>query len=185
MKNIYYGVKTETQILRNLYDIMDLKSKIERRYTYDAWLIRSHIHSLKQGASYLLSLYDGIIDEKVFIFNKNHEYMLNVGEIVTIENDKGKITKKEYDAVNDTMHYYTDIVVEKICKPETIEQFEKARLELLTELKELYCGKEEEAEVSEEETEEPEENEYNKRNKEEIQKAESEYKGFWAWLFGR
>lgn len=54
------------------------------------------------------------MDSKVFILEKEHEhdYVLDIGDVVRLDDYSGIVEKKEYDTLNDTMHYFTDIVVE-------------------------------------------------------------------------
>lgn len=77
-------------------------------------LIQKCTERLEKGLidGYLVNRGSITVDDKVFIVKKEHEHVLDIDDEVIIDDYHGIVEKREYDAVNDTMHYFTDIVVE-------------------------------------------------------------------------
>lgn len=192
MKHIYYGLKQERRLMKDNYEIWDLRFNIEHcdsqySYNFQKGRIERYLKELEKSDNFLIRTHVSTLDKEVFITEKEHEHVLEVGDRVELGKHTGKVLDKRYDAINDVMHYYTDVVLIRIVDENLEERKEEYRLEVLKELKELYYSKQKMYDKDfhkKVEKNEIEENEYDKRNREEIQKAESEQKGFWAWLFG-
>jgi hypothetical protein len=184
MEHIYYGLKQKEFLNKWNFEFHEMKCRVANEFYRDMYedIIKNEINRLELGAtsSYLIRTSIATIDDKVFIDTLEHEHVLEDGDVVELGDFKGKVVKRSYDAVNDVMHYFTDIVALVEINVDLKDEIEKYRTSVLEELKEIqdkyYGGIKKQEEIVE--------NEYDKRNREELLKAENEPKGFWAWLFG-
>jgi hemerythrin len=144
MKHIYYGIKRQTvpyidKCRLHALD-RDLSSHYElyHRSFYRAEIISS-VKSLKENRDtiYVWKQYANISNE-VFITEKQHEHICEIGDKVKIGRHEGKITDRKYNAENDIMYYYTDIIVADMDSEETDKQLKIARKAVLEELRRLF-----------------------------------------------
>lgn len=177
LKHVYYGIKEHLFVIKDSYQLSGLKASLEHAYTSNSSLdyykseIKKEIENLKNNrySSYIKKEYI-TIDNEVFIAEKEHDHVLEVGDEVKIGKHQGNIVNRCYDLLNDTMYYYTDIIVISIDE-EVKNQMKAARDLTLKELQVLY-------------REYFDENNKNKnKNKKSIDENNGKKKGFWEKLF--
>lgn len=163
MKHIYYGLKQEAYVYSNDWQIYNYELKLAAGWYGNDRLrdnILSDIEYLKSGNGLIyVDTRFRVIDDEVFIYEKEDSYIPNVGDKVELKNHTGKITSRRHDVVNDIMYYYTDIVVVTIEEDRIKLELETERAKMVAELEELY-------------------NKYFIKEDEKVEK-----KGFWRKLF--
>lgn len=187
MKHMYYGLKQKEYLNKFNHEFQNMKSKLEHNSYYREIYketVANEIERLEFGvtSSYFIRTNMRTLDNKLFIDTLNHEHVLDDGDAVELGELKGIVVKRSYDAVNDVMRYFTDIVALVEVNEDLNDEIDKYRAFLLKELKEIKAkyygsssGRKEEKVV---------EDEYEKRNREELEKAKNESRGFFSWLFG-
>ena len=160
MKAIYYGLKCKYTVFHNTMDIHDVEYMIGYAYPShekaDRMLRRLDmiIDSVERGYDgYYIHSHNMPISEVVIEESKS-SVLLPVGEKIGIRGYSGTITKRKYDPVTETMHYYTDIVYKITNLEEKEKIFKDAQEKALKNLRELkekfFYPKEEEEEEKEE-----------------------------------
>lgn len=125
MKHVYFGNKLESSIEVSHDDLRELKIQVMEsiRCNDEAWVKAHSNHILesiktinKNEYNYYINIKNEITEKEVFIVEKYHSHINNVGDNIKIGEYEGKITSKKYDVENNVVYYYTSINVERVEK---------------------------------------------------------------------
>jgi hypothetical protein len=100
--------------------------------------VKGVIEQLKNKNSYLLYIDFYVTDREVYITEVRDAEVLNIGHKVKLFDKEGKVTDKKYDATNNIMYYYTDIVMETVESEEVNSEFDEITAKAINQLEELY-----------------------------------------------
>lgn len=139
MKHVYYGVKKQSNLHIDDFRLASLKTYCREYKNYYRSKIEREIENLKNNEhSPYITIEYVTIDNEVFITEENHEHILEISDEVEIGKHKGRVVYRRYDPVNDTMYYYTNIIVLQVETENFSKQLEEARSFVLNELERLY-----------------------------------------------
>jgi hypothetical protein len=191
MKHIYYGVKKQKKVHFSKYELQGIDYMLSNNHKSSYYYrdcrvkLESCIVALKARCSNigrLFSTSDTFV-ENVIIYQTHRGHVNKENDYVEFNNILGKdkilvqITSRHYEPIQDTMHYYTGIIVEEL--PLDEEEFEKIRLEVLEKAEAIY-EKHFNSEVNVEECVE-DDKKSSEESKEEVE--EDSDKGFFKKLF--